>query len=180
MTATKREAEKAERTGSSFQPASSGWLRACQLFPGFSALPTPVLVSLEPYAALVDPAGGVLHAADREAIAAAVVEVVVGRRAADATRGAADSRRGVALADFASRLVAGASYIDRVDLDRLVRSGFSADEVHAAAETAIGFHVVASLAHAAGGRRPLARLRSPGDPAAAMFHASGGEPVRAA
>ncbi len=175
MTATKREAEKAERTGSSFQPASSGWLRACQLFPGFSALPTPVLVSLEPYAELVDPSDGPLHAADREAIAAAVVEVVAGRPVA----AAADSRRGVALADFTSRLVAGTSDIDHIDLDRLVRSGFSAAEVRAAAETAIGFHVVASLAHAAGGRRPLARREAPRDPAV-MFHATGGEPVRAA
>lgn len=89
-------------------------------------------------------------------------------------------RRRVALASFTSRLVGGAADLDHVDLDRLVRSGFSAEEVHAAAETAIGFHVVASLAHAAGGRRPLAPLESSGNPATTMCDASGGEPVRAA
>lgn len=178
MTATKREAEKAEGTGPSFRPASSGWLRACQLFPGFSALPMPVLVSLEPYAALVDPSDGPLRAADREAIAAAVVEIVAGRPVEGAPRIATDSRRGVVLAGFTSRLVSGSVDIDRVDLERLVGAGFSVEEVHAAAEAAIGFHVVASLAHAAGGRRPLARLGTPGNPVAAM--ASGGDPVRAA
>lgn len=183
MTATKRDVGRAERTGSvgsSFQPASAGWHRACQLFPGFSALPTPVLVSLEPYAELVDPPTGPLHAADREAIAAAVVEIVAGRPVTGAPVVAHDSRRGVALAGFTSRLIGGAADLDDADLDRLVRSGFTADEVHVAAETAIGFHVVAQLAHAAGGRRALAAMRPAGNPAAVMRDASGGVPVRAA
>lgn len=183
MTAIEREVERAERTdstGTSFQPASSGWRRACQLFPGFAALPTSVLVSLEPYAELVDPAAGPLDPADREAIAAAVVELVAGRPVAGAPRVASGSTRGAALAGFTSRLIDGASDLDHADLDRLRRSGFSADEVRVAAETAIGFHVVARLAHAAGRRGPLAGVASAVDPAAMAHGATGGEAVRTA
>jgi hypothetical protein len=180
MTATKRAVRKAVRTAPSFHPASAGWRRACQLFPGFAALPTPMLVSLEPYAELVEPPTGPLHATDREAIAAAVVELVAGRPVAGAPVISADSRRGVALAGFTSRLIAGAFELDRADLERLVRSGFTADEVRVAAETAIGFHVVARLAHAASGRFAVAGSGAVVDPAAVMCDARGDVPVRAA
>jgi hypothetical protein len=180
MTATKRAVRKAKHTAPSFHPASTGWQRACQLFPGFAALPTPVLVSLEPYAELIEPPAGPLQMADREAIAAAVVELVAGRPVAGAPVIAADSRRGVALAGFTSRLIAGAFELDRADLERLVRSGFTADEVRVAAETAIGFHVMAQLAHAAGGRAMLAGMVSGRNPACVLRDAPGDEPVRAA
>jgi hypothetical protein len=139
-----------------------------------------VLVSLEPYAELVEPPEGPLHAADREAIAAAVVELVAGRPVAGAPVIAADSKRGVALAGFTSRLIAGAFELDRADLERLVRSGFTADEVRVAAETAIGFHVVAQLAHAASGRFALAGEGPAGNPATVLHDMTGDEPVRAA
>lgn len=183
MTAIEREVEQAERTAttrSSFQPASSGWTRACQLFPGFAALPTPVLVSLEPYAELMDPSAGPLHSADREAIAAAVVELVAGRPVCGAPVIDDGSVRGAALAGFTTRLIDAACDLDRADLDRLRYSGFSPDAVRVAAETAIAFHVVARLAHAAGRRGALAGVALGGNPATMGGDAPGGEPVRAA
>lgn len=183
MTTSKPEVERAEHTAAtatSFQPASSGWRRACQLFPGFAALPTPVLISLEPYADLVDPAAGPLEPTDREAIAAAVVELVAGRPVAGAPVIALGSTRGAALAGFTTRLIDGPSDLDHADLDRLRRSGFSADEVRAAAETAICFHVVARLAHAAAPRGTLAGVAARRNPALRMDDVRGGEPVRAA
>lgn len=168
MRAMSNESESRSGERAPFHPASAEYQIACRLFPGFAALPRPVVVSLEAYAPLIAPGDGPLDAADRAAIAAAVVEIVAGGPVPGAPVVPADLGRGVALADFASRLLGGASGIDATDLERLLRSGFARDEVVAAAETAIGFHVVARLAHAAhAARRTLPLVASVSASAAA-------------
>lgn len=144
----------AKREGAPFDAATAAHRVACQLFPGFASLPTPVLVSLEPYAGLFDPAVGPLGLEDREAIATAVGEVVGGTSIEDATSTVAGSVRMRSLARFAVKLLSRSFEIDGVDLERLLRAGFSRAEVGAAAETAIGYHVIARLTSAARGQRP--------------------------
>ncbi|MBY0279612.1 hypothetical protein K2Z84_30115 [Candidatus Binatia bacterium] len=109
-----------------------------------------------------------------------MVELVAGRPVVGAPVIALGSTRGAALAGFTTRLIDGPSDLDHADLDRLRRTGFSADEVRAAAETAIAFHVVAALAHAAAPRDVPAGVASRGNLAALMEDARGGDPVRAA
>ena len=153
MRATDSKVE-AKRVRAPFDAATAAYRVACQLFPGFASLPTPVLVSLEPYAGLFDPVLGPLGLEDREAIATAVGEVVGGTALADATSTVAGSVRMRSLARFAVKLLARSCEVDGVDLERLIRAGFSRAEVGAAAETAIGYHVIARLTSAARGHRP--------------------------
>lgn len=146
----------AQRGRSAFDPAEAAHRVACRLFPGFERLPTPVLVSLEPYAALFDADGDVLELADREAIAAAVAELAAGASRGTSANAAPGSVRPCALARFAIELLSDsfAIAIDGAGLERLVRAGFTRDEIAAAAEAAIGYHVVARLVAASHGRRP--------------------------
>jgi hypothetical protein len=95
-----------------------------------------------------------LRPEDRAAIATAVAEIVAGTSLDDAARTVAGSVRSRSLARFALELLSRSFTIDTVDLERLVRAGFSRAEVGAAAEMAIGYHVVARLSAAARGRRP--------------------------
>ncbi len=161
----------AKRESAPFDAATAAHRVACQLFPGFASLPTPVLVSLEPYAGLFDPAVGPLGLEDREAIANAIAEVVVGTSLEETSRIVAGTVRMRSLGRFAVKLVSRSSEIDGVDLERLLRAGLSRAEVGAAVETAIGYHVIARLSAAARGQRP---------PACEPLTAPRGKAIRAA
>jgi len=136
-----------------FDAASQSFRDACRLFPGFASLPTPVLVSLEPYAHLFGDGASVLQASDREAIAAAVA-LVVANGAADFLSVAPAAPRAAELERFATKMVARSFAVEGADLERLARVGLTPDQVAAAAEVAIAYHVVARLTAAARGRRP--------------------------
>jgi alkylhydroperoxidase family enzyme len=121
-----------------------------------------VLVSLERYAHLFERDGSPLADGDRAAIASAVAAVVAGGPAPDGHDLGDGTRRTTALARFATRLVARCFMVDAGDLARLSRAGLTPDEVAAAAESALAFHVVARLVRAcraAPGARSCGRMK---------------------